>query len=38
MSHPKLLVLCGNDVFSGTDVLKSSNECGNKLDSSFVKV
>lgn len=29
-------MLCGKEVFSGTDVLKSSNECGNKLFSSNV--
>lgn len=29
-------MLCGNEVFSGTDVLKSSNECGYKLFSSNV--
>lgn len=32
--YPKLLVLWGNEVFSGTEVLKSSRECGNKLFSS----
>lgn len=34
----RLFVLCGNEVFSGTDVLKSSSECGKMLFSSFVSI
>lgn len=34
----RLFVLCGNEVFSGTEVLKSSSECGKMLFSSLVSI